>query len=177
MREEIMKMKGYLKRGLCIGMAMALAFSFTGCGKEKKPGNELLEEASKASKDHVFSVNAVDIDGLPENINRVGAIGDRVYAVSSEDDYVYVYTFNPDGSDLKTTKIPSASNMYYQNACPDKDGNVYAVCYKYNYEYEDEETSDESLDETSEDEEIGVAHAGEEASEETSEASSEESAS
>nr|WP_297764033.1 ABC transporter substrate-binding protein [uncultured Butyrivibrio sp.] len=168
-------MKGYLKRGLCIGMAMALAFSFTGCGKEKKPDNELLEEASKASKDHVFSANAVDIDGLSENINRVGAIGDRVFAVSSsEDDYVYVYTFNPDGSDLKTTKIPSAYNMYYQNACPDKDGNVYAVCYKYNYEFEDEETSDEPADETSEDGEIGVAHAGEEAAEEKSEEASEE---
>ena len=116
MREEIMKMKGYLKRGLCLGMAAVLAFSFTGCGKEKKQDNELLAEASTISKDHVFSVNEVEIPGLPADLNRLGIYGDRIYASSyRSEEYIEVYTFNSDGSDLKTVKFPTSTNTYYMS--------------------------------------------------------------
>ena len=119
-------MKGNLKRGLSVILAAALVVSFTGCGK-KKQGSDLIEQAATASKDYVFSMEELNMDGLPEDANRVFIGGDRVYLTSiSNDKYVEVVSFNYDGSDLKSVKLPRVSDdstySYYQSLSVDKEG-------------------------------------------------------
>lgn len=167
-------MKGYLKRGLALGLSAVLAFSFTGCGNKKQQGNELLSEASKMSKDYVFSSEILKIDGVADDLNRVAISGDRIYASAYNGDAIDVYSFNPDGSDLKTVSLPYADNTYYQSMCFDKEGNIYAVFIKYNYDDSgDVEIYEEAEGEESEDSEVGVAHAGDDDLEEANESATE----
>lgn len=181
-------MKGNLKRGLSVLMAAVLAFSFTGCGKKKDSGSDLIEKASVASKDYVFSAEEINVEGLPEDVNRVFMGGDRVYLSSmSNDKYMEIASFNPDGSDLKTVKLPRVSSdsaySYYDSISVDKDGNIYAIYEEYHYDpsdfeiYSDTEDVEGDSDETSYvlDEEAGE-ESSEEASQELSEEVSEEPA-
>ena len=159
-------MKVYFKRGLSVLLCATLALAFAGCGKKKESGSDVLNEATKMSKDYVFAMEEFNVDGLPKDINRIFSAGDRIYAsYNNSSDFFDIYSFNSDGSDLKNVKLPYSDNSYYQNISFDKDGNIYAIYNVYNwssgdmelYDGEGEETveavedsSEESIDDASE---------------------------
>lgn len=75
-----MKMRRFIKKGLCLSLATVLAVSTYGCGKKSGSDDSILNEASKSSKDYVFATEIYDFAEYMSKINRVSNVGDRVYA-------------------------------------------------------------------------------------------------
>lgn len=150
-----MKMKKLSRRILCLSLAVTTAFSFTGCGK-KNQDDDILNQASKASKEYVFAQNTLDISDKATDINRIAYVGDKVYASTyGSGQEVYIFSFNSDGSDINTIKIPLKDDENLSYISYDADGNIYGIEYIYHWnDYEDidddhDEASDESSDESS----------------------------
>ena len=176
-------MKGNMKRGLSVVLAAVLAFSFTGCGKKTSSGTGLIDQAATMSKDYVFKAEEFKADGLPEDIGRLSNAGDRIYVTDySQDDYIEVLSFNYDGSDRRSVKLPLTdsdnTSSYYQDVCADKDGNVYSVLNLYHYSEDDMVLYDEGdpgEDEIANGEMIEGTETTKEVSEEVTEEPTEES--
>lgn len=132
-------MRKIVKKSICLSLAVVLAVSAAGCGK-KKDDDSLIGNVTKSSKEYVFAVEMLDICDNVQNINRVAYVGDRVYASTySSGDHMDIYSFNPDGSDVKNIQIPAADNDNVSYVSYDAEGNIYGIEYKYNWSYEDED--------------------------------------
>ncbi|WP_197024202.1 ABC transporter substrate-binding protein [Butyrivibrio proteoclasticus] len=135
-----MKMRRFIKKGLCLSLATVLAVSTYGCGKKSGSDDSILNEASKSSKDYVFATEIYDFAEDMSKINRVSNVGDRVYASTYNiDDHIEIYSFNSDGSDVETVKIPCTENENFAYISFDADGNIYGIDNVYSWSYEDED--------------------------------------
>ncbi len=162
--------KTLAKKLLCCGLICTLAVaSFTGCGKQKaKDENSLISKASVNSKDYVFGEEVLDI-GLTdtEYLQKIKIVGDRIFAITNDSDNGRnnVYSFNSDGSNVKSFSIAIGVNEGISFADFDSDENMYAIAYKYNWGEEPidgsgasgeessiEESSEDSSDDSSADE-------------------------
>ncbi len=133
-----MERKNLFKRAGSILLISAMVTGlFTGCGKEKTGNNDsILNEAASSTKDYVFKQADLGIDVDANNINTIKMVGDLVYAVDAYGDEqgVAVYSFNPDGSNLKKTLLPRTDEDSYNTFNFDKDGNIYCVHEIYHWE-------------------------------------------
>ncbi len=135
-----MKMKREnLKKCLSAFMAVTLiAASISGCGKKKDQEESLVNQATSNSKDYVFAMEMLDIDENQQDLSRLGYAGDKCYATTyGGDGKLDIYSFNPDGSDVRKTSIPCKDDENYSNVSFDKDGNIYAIYNVYHWSDED----------------------------------------
>ena len=63
----------------------------------------------------------------------------RVEFYSNIDDHIEIYSFNSDGSDVETVKIPCTENENFAYISFDADGNIYGIDNVYSWSYEDED--------------------------------------
>ncbi|MCR5669425.1 MAG: extracellular solute-binding protein [Butyrivibrio sp.] len=166
-----------MKRIVATALAFACMVSLlAGCGKSAgKKEDNLIDQASKDSKNYVFHAEMMDIDGM-KDINRVKVVGDRVYATTySNSGYLTVVSFDQDGGNIKSVKIKESDNESHGQFVFDEQGNMYAI--KYTYDWSEEggpETYDDDHDnaggDAGEDAEAGTdANEASDATEETSE--------
>lgn len=129
-----MKKKSWLNRGITLALMTALLTgTLSGCSFGNKGGSSLVDEAAKGSKDYVFRSEKLDILE-DQDYNNIGIVGDRIYAASySDGDNITIASFNSDGSDLRSTKIPESDSESHGNMTYDKEGNLYCILYKYFY--------------------------------------------
>jgi ABC-type glycerol-3-phosphate transport system substrate-binding protein len=145
MREENIMKKGnvFVKKSLSVMLASVLAVSsLAGCGKQQgKNENSMINEAAKASKDYVFMPEIMNLNFRQgTNLSRLKIVGDRIFATSNDEDQKFsVYSFNSDGSDVKSYSIPIPGSEGFSYMDFDADENLYALYYKYNYYYGDDE--------------------------------------
>ncbi|SDA68099.1 ABC-type glycerol-3-phosphate transport system, substrate-binding protein [Butyrivibrio sp. INlla18] len=170
-----MKKRDIFKRITSVSLVLAMSVSLvTGCGKGKQDEESILGDATKASKDYVFASEDIIIDGLnPDRMNSLRIVGDRIYGTYYGDEgETVIYSFNSDGSDVKSFKIPAKNDESFSYIDFDSEGNFYAVKAKYNW------FDGAGYTEASEDEEAGEEASSEAsastASEATSESASEE---
>lgn len=151
MKKERMFAKRAISLVLTAGL---LAGSIAGCGKAGKE-ESLIDQASKTSKEYVYKSEILDfIDS--KDYNTVLLCGDRVYVSTyANDGYMTVSSFNTDGGDVSTFKIPEADNENHGYICFDGTGNMYSILSIYSFMDDDVELY------TDPDEGDGVAHAGE----------------
>ncbi len=151
-----MKKKSMFSRvaSLILGTAL-LTTSLSGCslgGKEES----LVDKASQNTKEFVFRSETLDFLEAADYSN-LAIVGDKVYAATySKGGYITISSFNPDGSDLKSIKIPESDQESHGNLTYDSEGNLYCLLYKYDFSYEDE---DEVITYSEEDEKDGNAGA------------------
>ncbi|MBQ8031550.1 MAG: hypothetical protein IJ260_08510, partial [Butyrivibrio sp.] len=121
--------------GLCGLMAVT---AFTGCGK--KSGESLVDKASSNTKEYVFSQEVIDLGGKYD-CSSLSLAGDRVYATTySDNGYITIFSFNPDGSDLKSVKIPEAENEGHGFMTFNEAGEMYCTLNIYDYsDYEEDD--------------------------------------
>lgn len=171
-----MKKRELIKRITSVSLALTMAVSLaTGCGKEKKDGDSILDEAAKGSKDYVFKQETFEVQGLDTNgLNGLKIVGDRIYLTSyNEDGFINVYSFNSDGSDLKDVKIAAEPDESFSYIDFDKDGNIYGILGKYNwFDGDMGDASEEAVEEISS--ENNDDNASDEASKEASDEASKE---
>ena len=129
-----MKRKSMLKRGISLVALMSLLLgTLSGCSMGNKGGSSLVDEASKSTKDYVFKSEKLDIVDASDYSN-ISIVGQRIYAATySDGENITICSFNSDGSDLKTVKIPENDSDSHGNMTYDKEGNLYCVLYKYYY--------------------------------------------
>ena len=169
-----MKRKSIITRGISIVASTALLLgTLSGCSLGDKGGSSLVDEASKGSKEYVFKGEKLDIVDASDYSN-ISIVGDRVYAATySDGENITICSFNSDGSDLKTVKIPEADSESHGNMTYDKEGNLYCVLYKYYYT--DDQGNVIDFNDVHEEEGMGGGEEGPEAGEDTAEDSSEDS--
>ena len=129
-----------LKRGIAVVLQAALiAGVMTGCGKSKSDSDNLLDQASKSSKDYVFKAETVDF--LPDgDYSNLQMVGDRIYASTyAENGFMNVYSFKQDGSDLQTVRFSEKTNESYGYMAYDNDGNMYCIHSIYDWSDYDED--------------------------------------
>ena len=120
------KKRTFNKKPLCAILAISLmAASLSGCGKKNK-GNEsnVIEEASKSSKDYVFRAEELDIGIKTDNFRSLGLYNGRIHAVSGDTNILRFISFNPDGSDVKDFTVPETENEGHNEFAYDSEGNV-----------------------------------------------------
>ena len=129
-----MKNKSLLKRGISLMSLTALLIgSLSGCSLGGGNGSSLVDEAAKGSKDYVFKSEKLDIVDASDYSN-ISIVGERIYATTySDGENITICSFNSDGSDLKTVKIPEEDSESHGNMTYDMDGNLYCIHYKYYY--------------------------------------------
>ena len=144
----------FVKRGLSLTLAAGLiAGSIAGCGKGSKE-ESLIDQASKTSKEYVYRCEKLDFIES-KDYNSILVNGSKIYASTyANDGYITISSFNSDGSDLSTIKIPEAENENHGYISLDKDGNIYSILSIYSFVDDDVELYNDP------DEEDGVAHAG-----------------
>ncbi len=136
------KKRTFNKKPLCAILAISLmAASLSGCGKKNK-GNEsnVIEEASKSSKDYVFRAEELDIGIKTDNFRSLGLYNGRIHAVSGDTNILRFISFNPDGSDVKDFTVPETENEGHNEFAYDSEGNVYCIYYQYSYDEGDVQT-------------------------------------
>ena len=129
-----MKRKSIITRGISLIASTALLLgTLSGCSLGDKGGSSLVDEAAKGSKDYVFKSEKLDITDASDYSN-ISIVGDRIYAATySDGENITICSFNSDGSDIKTVKIPEADSESHGDMTYDKDGNMYCILYKYYY--------------------------------------------
>ena len=134
MKKRMMQSR-VLGLGLCGLMAVT---AFTGCGK--KGGESLVDKASSNTKDYVFRQEMIDLGGKYD-CSSLSLAGDRVYATTySDNGYITIFSFNPDGSDLKSVKIPEAENEGHGYMTFNEAGEMYCTLNIYDYSnYEEDD--------------------------------------
>ena len=144
--------RGIMKKLFVATLAISmLASSLAGCGKKSNKEDSLVNQAAMGSKDYVFATEILDIAGGKElDFSRIQLAGDKVYASTyGGDGKLDIFSFNSDGSDIRSTTLPASDNENYSYLSFDNDGNIYAVYYIYHWsDYEDEDS--ELYEETSE---------------------------
>ena len=132
----------YLKRILSASLAAVLAVTMVGCGCGKKKDNSADEQASHDASAYVFKDNQIDLgqDVDLSSISCLGKYGDRVYAVANNVNdegtgKTTVYTFNKDGSDVKTIDLANNGDLTLYNAALSEDGSIYTLEVKYSGYY------------------------------------------
>ncbi len=132
------KVNGAFKKIIGIAMsAVLVSGSLWGCGNNS--GSSLIDQATSGSKEYVFRSQALDfLDG--KDYSNLSIVGDKIYALSyAVDGYASVYSFNSDGSDLNTVKIPEAENESHGYVTYDGQGNMYSILNVYSFsDYEDD---------------------------------------
>ncbi len=135
-RGDIMKKERMIaKRLLSLAtVAVLIVTALAGCGKKKGDSDNLLEQAKSGIKDYVFRSEKLDL-GDGADYNNVTLSGDRVYASTySDNGFITISSFNSDGSDVKSFKIPEADNESYGYMSFDKEGNLFTILNIYNYD-------------------------------------------
>ncbi|MBO5622858.1 MAG: hypothetical protein J5959_14650, partial [Butyrivibrio sp.] len=129
-----MKKKSVLTRGLSLIASTALLLgTLSGCSLGSSGGSNLVDEAAKGSKDFVFKSEKLDIVD-DSDYSNISIVGERIYAATySDGENITICSFNSDGSDLKTMKIPETDSESHGDMTYDKDGNMYCILYKYYY--------------------------------------------
>lgn len=131
-----MKKSYLLKSGAALVLSTALLTgALSGCsfGSGNTAGTSPMNEATQGSKDYVFRSEKLDF--LPEaDYSNLSMVGDRIYASTySDGDYIKIISFDPDGNNISTVKIPESENQGHGNMVHDKEGNLYCVMYDYYY--------------------------------------------
>ena len=128
MKKERKLGKKALALGLCLAMAVT---SLAGCGK--KGEDSLVDKAKGNTKDYVFRGEIIDLGGKYDCSN-LALSGDRVYASTySQDGFITIFSFNTDGSDMKTVKIPEADNEGHGYMTFTPEGDMYCILNIYNW--------------------------------------------
>ena len=123
--------------GFALSIMMA-ALALSGCGK--KGGDSLVDKASSNTKEYVFRQEMIDLGG-EYDCSSLSLAGDRVYASTySNDGFITVFSFNTDGSDMKSIKIPEAENEGHGYMTFTDAGDMYCILNIYDYSnYEDDD--------------------------------------
>ncbi len=150
-------MKHLAKKLLSLALIPTLVLGFTGCGNKNKDEDSLLNQVSKGSKDYVFALETLNVSDNPDDINRLAYVGDKVYASTyGNGEAVIIYSFNSDGTDVNTVKIPMTEDENFSYLSYDNEGNIYGVKYIYHWNFGDDDemhTYDESDSEDGEESE------------------------
>ena len=123
-----------LKRSLTIGLAATmLAGAISGCGASKKDDDNLINQATRNSKEYVFKMEQVDfLEGT--DFSNISIVGDKIYTSTyAVDGGIGVSSFKSDGSDLTTVKVPEADNEGHGYITFDNDGNMYSILNVYSW--------------------------------------------
>ncbi len=131
-----MKKIDLFKRGVTAALSIALLTgTLSGCsfGSGSTSGTSPLNEATNNSKDYVFKSEKLDF--LPEaDYSNLSMVGNRIYASTySDGENVKIISFDPDGNNILTVKIPESENQSHGSMVHDKDGNLYCILYDYYY--------------------------------------------
>ena len=135
----------YLKRILSVSLAAVMAVTMVGCGGcgKKKSDDVSDEQASHDAADYVFKDNRIELGENVDtsSISALGKFGDKLYAVITNvtdegENKTTVYTFNKDGSDVKTIDLASDVNNSLYNAEMAEDGSIYALEVQYSGYYD-----------------------------------------
>ncbi len=123
-----------LKRSLTMGLAaVMIAGAISGCGASKKDDENLINQATKNSKEYVFRMDQVDFLDATD-FSNISIVGDKIYAASyAVDGGISVSSFKSDGSDLSTIKVPEADNESHGYITFDNAGNMYSILSVYNW--------------------------------------------
>ena len=149
-----MKKRSLLKKALGLGLCATMAIgAFTGCGN--KGGESLVDKATSNSKEYVFRGEVIDLGGTYD-CSSVALAGDRVYASTySNNGFITIFSFNTDGSDIKSIKIPEADNEGHGYMTFTESDEMYSILNIYNWgDYEEEDGEMHIMN--GEDEEIGT---------------------
>ncbi len=114
--------------------AVLLAGALTGCGGSAKKEDNLIDQATKGSKDYVFKTDKIDfLEG--SDFNNISLVGDKIYASAyAPDGGINISSFNSDGSDLSTIKLPEGDSESHGYMTFDEQGNIYSILNIYSWD-------------------------------------------
>ena len=143
-----MKKKSLIKRGISLIVSTALLLgTLSGCSLGKQNDSNLVNDAVSGSKDYVFRSEKLDIISDADYSN-IQMVGDKIYASTYTDgENITISSFNPDGSDLKSVKIPESDKESHGELTYDDEGNLYCILYYYYYTDADGNIVDIHIDE------------------------------
>ncbi len=152
------KFRTVAKRSIGFALSTALILgTLSGCGKEKNEDN-LINQATKNSKEYVFKSDKIDfLEG--SDYSNISIVGDKVYATTyAVDGGINLSAFTTDGSDVNSIKIPEADNESHGYITFDEAGNMYSILTVYDWgdggqievDTDEGDVSDEITDDSSE---------------------------
>jgi len=138
-------MKNYLRKAAVLLCTLALVVSSFGCSKETTNNESSSTQTQGSSKDYIYSLAEMNIDGLDltQNYHRMDKVGDRFFLIGisydseGEKSTFRVSSFLEDGTGLYESSIELPANEYFNSYAFDEEGNAYVVYNSYNYDSND----------------------------------------